>query len=156
MESILSDKIGREAVKFSKQDFPRIPKETLHEAGKPLVKKHLDILIGNSDLALQPACKTGYGCRDCAKGRCLFRSKFGSGYVPLGSFGKDQSLVSAIKHVTLNKVSPALQGLFFQGEALGVSPVERCTHCKVKLADCRICSSDAALKNIVSTINYQA
>ena len=51
-----------------------------------MVKKHLDILIGNSDLALQPACKTGYGCRDCAKGRCLFRSKFGSGYIPLGSY----------------------------------------------------------------------
>ena len=56
VESILSDKIGREAVKFSKQDFPHIPKETLHEAGKSLVKKHLDILIGNSNLALQPAC----------------------------------------------------------------------------------------------------
>ena len=117
------------------------------------MKKNLDILIGNTDLALQPACKTGYGCRDCAKGRCLFRSKFGCGYVPLGSFGEDQGLVSTIKHVALNKVSPALQGLFFQGEALGVLPVERCTHCKVKLADCRICSSDAALKNIVSTIN---
>ena len=35
VESILSDKIGREAVKFSKKDFRRIPKETLHEAGKP-------------------------------------------------------------------------------------------------------------------------
>ena len=56
VESILSDKIGREAVKFSKKDFPRISKETLHEAGKPLVKKNLDILIGNTDMALQPTC----------------------------------------------------------------------------------------------------
>merc|ERR1712240_594179 len=114
VDPILSDKIGREAVKFSKKDFPRIPKETLHEAGKPLVKKNLDILIGNTDLALQPACEIGYGCRDCAMGRCLFRSKFGCGYVPLGSFREDQGLVSAIKYVALNKVSPALQGLFFQ------------------------------------------
>ena len=76
VETILSDKIGREAVKFNKQDFPHLPKEILQEAAKPLVKKHLDILIGNSDLALQPACESGYGCMDCAKGRCLFRSKF--------------------------------------------------------------------------------
>ena len=55
VESILSDKIGREAVKFNKKNFPFIPKETLHEAGKPLVKKNL---IGNTDLALQPACET--------------------------------------------------------------------------------------------------
>ena len=65
--------------------------------------------------------------------------------MPLGSFGKDQSLVSAIKHVALNKVLPPLQGLFFPGEALGVSPVERCTHCKVRMAECCICSSETAL-----------
>ena len=145
MDSILSEKIGREAVNFNKEDFPHLPKEVLQEAAKPLAKKYLDILIGNPDLALQPACQSGFSCMDCAKGRCLFKSKFGSGYVPLGSFGKDQSLVSAIKHVALNKVSPTHQGLFFQEEALGVSPVERCTHCKVKLAECRICSSETAL-----------
>ena len=91
---------------------------------------------------------------DCAKGQCLYKSKFGSGYVPLGSFGKDQSLVSAIKHVTLNKVSPPLQGLFFQGEALGVSPVERCTHCKVRMAKCRICSSKTALLTAQEECKY--
>ena len=145
VETILSEKIGQEAVKFSKEDFPHLPKEVLQEAAKPLAKKHMNILIGNPDLGLQLACESGFGCMDCAKGRCLFKSKFGSGYVPLGSFGKDQSLVSAIKHVALNKVSPPLQGLFFQGEALRVSPVERCTHCKVNLAECRICSSETAL-----------
>ena len=40
VESILPDKIGREAVNFSKQDFPCIPKKILLEAGKPLVKKN--------------------------------------------------------------------------------------------------------------------
>ena len=58
IETILSDKIGREAVKFNKQNFSHLPKEILQEVAKPLAKKHLDILIGNSDLALQPACKT--------------------------------------------------------------------------------------------------
>ena len=86
------EKIGQEAVKFNKEDFPHILKEVLQEAAKPLAKKHLDILIGNPNLALQ----LGFGCMDCAKGQCLYKSKFGSGYVPLRSFGKDQSLVSAI------------------------------------------------------------
>ena len=57
----------------------------------------------------------------------------------------DQSLVTGIKHVALSKILPPLQGLFFQGEALGSSPVERCTHCKVRMAECRICSSETAL-----------
>ena len=80
-----------------------------------------------------------------AKGQCLYRSRFGSGYIPLGSFGKDQSLITVIKHVALCKILPPLQGLFFQGEALGASPVERCTHCKVRMAECCICSSETAL-----------
>ena len=40
VESILSDKIGREAVKFSKQDFSCLPKEILQEAGKPAGSCH--------------------------------------------------------------------------------------------------------------------
>ena len=67
---------------------------------------------------------------------------------------KDHSLVSAIKHVALNKVSPTLQGLFFQGEALGVSPVERCTHCKVRMAECQICSSETALLTVQEEDEY--
>ena len=70
---------------------------------------------------------------------------FGLGYVPLGSFGKDQSLVTGTKHIAINKILPPLQGLFFQGEALGISPVERCTHCKVRMAKCCIFSSETAL-----------
>ena len=127
------------------EDFPHLSKEILQEAAKPLARKYLDILIGNPNLSLQPVCETGFGCQDCANGRCLYTSKFGSGYVPLGSFGKDQSIVTGVKHVALSKISPPLQGLFFQGEALGSPPVERCTHCKVRMAECRICSSETAL-----------
>ena len=103
------------------------------------------MLIGNPDLALQPVCQSGFGCQDCAKGCCLYRSRFGAGYVPLGSFGKDTSITSAIKHIAHNRFSPPLQGLFFQGESLGVSPVERCTHCKVRMAEYRICSNETAI-----------
>merc|ERR1712002_849575 len=145
VEKILEEKTGRDEVKFNHEDFPHLSKKVLQEAGKSLPRKYLDLLIGNPNLALQPVCQSGYGCQDCAKGRCLYRSRFGTGYVPLGSFGKDNSHVSAIGHVALNRVSPPLQGLFFQGESLGVSPVERCTHCKLRIAECRICSIDTAI-----------
>ena len=88
------------------------------------------------------------------KESCLYRSKFGSGYIPLGSFGKDKSLVNSVKHVALNKISPPIQGLFFQGEALGVSPVARCTHCKLKLDECRICSSETAILTAAEEEEY--
>ena len=117
---------------FNKEDFPHISKAVLEEAAKPLNKKYLDVLIGNQILGLQPVCEIGFGCQDCARGHCLYRSKFGSGYVPLGSFGKDQPVVTVLKHVALTKISPPIQGLFFQGEALGVSPAERCLYCKVR------------------------
>ena len=43
------------------------------------------------------------------------------------------------------KISPNIQGLFFQGESLGVSPVERCIGCKLRISECRICSSESAI-----------
>merc|ERR1712089_65792 len=82
MDSILSEKIGQEEVVFNKEDFPHISKEILQEAAKPLARKYLDILIGYPNLALQTVCETGFGCQDCAKGRCLYRSKFGSVETP--------------------------------------------------------------------------
>ncbi len=130
---------------FNHEDLPHLSKDVLQEAAKPLPRKYLDILLGNPNLALQPVFQSGFGCQDCTKGHCLYRSRFGAGYVPLGSFGKDTSITSAIKHFALNRFSPPLQGLFFQGESLGVSPVERCTHCKVRMAECCICSSDTAI-----------
>ena len=110
VNSILVEKVGREEVMLNKEDFPHLSKEVLKEAAKPLPKKYLDVLIGNPSLALKPVCETGFGCQDCARGRCLYRSKFGSGYVPLGSFWKDQSVVTITKHVALTKVTPHLQG----------------------------------------------
>ena len=61
VENILTDKIGRDKVKFNPRDFPCLSKEVLQEAGKPLPRKYLDILIGNPDLGLQPVCITGFG-----------------------------------------------------------------------------------------------
>ena len=86
VERILDEKIGREKVKFNHDDFPHLSKDVLQEAAKPLPRKYLDILIGNPNLTLQPVCQSGFGCQDCAKGHCLYRSRFGTGYVPLGSF----------------------------------------------------------------------
>merc|ERR1712030_7211 len=88
VEKILKERIGRDEVKLNQEDFPHLSEDVLQEAVKPLPRKYLDILIGNPDLALQPVCQSGFGCQDCAKGRCLYRSRFGSGYVPLGSFEK--------------------------------------------------------------------
>ena len=62
IENILTEKIGRDEIKFNPRDFPHLSKEVLQEAGKPLPRKHLDILVGNPDLALQPVCETGFGC----------------------------------------------------------------------------------------------
>ena len=88
-----------------------------------LLRSEVDVLVGNPDLAVEPVCETGFGYGDCRKGHCLYRSRFESGYVPLGSFGKDNSLVNSVKHIALNKIFPPHQGLFLQGEILGVSPV---------------------------------
>merc|ERR1711867_387912 len=97
VDSILSGKIGRERVKLNPEDFPHLTKEELQEASKSLPKKHLDILIGNPDLGLQPVCRIGFGCQDCRKGRCLYKSRFSEGVIPLGSFSKNAAAVSSIK-----------------------------------------------------------
>merc|ERR1712239_81966 len=82
VEKILEEKTGRDEVKFNHEDFPHLSKEILQEAGKPLHRKYLDLLIGNPNLALQPVCQKEFRCEDCGKGCCLYRSRFGSGFVP--------------------------------------------------------------------------
>ena len=154
MDSILSEKIGREKVKLDPEEFPHLTKQELQEASKSLPKKHLDILIGNPDLGLQPVCRVGFGCPDCRKGRCLYKSRFSEGVVPLGSFSKNAAAISSIKHVALSRLIPPLQGLFFQGEALGISPIEGCTDCKLKISQCRICSSDTAILTAAKEEEY--
>merc|ERR1712089_88188 len=154
VDSILSEKIGREKVKLNPEDFPHLTKQELQEASKSLPKKHLDILIGNPDLGLQPVCRVRFGCPDCRKGRCIYKSRFSEGVIPLGSFSKNAAAVSSIKHVALTKVIPPLQGLFFQVEALGVSPIERCTDCKLKISQCRICSSETAILTATEEEEY--
>ena len=113
VETIVTEKIGQEEVIFNKEDFPHLSKAVLEEAAKPLNKKYLDVLIGNQNLGLQLVCETRICYQDCAQGHCVYCSKFGSGYVPLGSFGKDQPIATVLKHDTLTKASPSIQGLFF-------------------------------------------
>ena len=54
-------------------------------------------------------------------------------------------MINNVKYMALIKITLPLQGMFFQGESPGVSPMEHCTHCKVCMAECRICSSEKAL-----------
>ena len=64
---------------------------------------------------------------------------------PLGNFGsKDSTEIGSIWHIGLQKVSPALKDMFFQGEALGASPIERCTQCKLSVSKCRFCNGDSS------------
>ena len=49
-----------------------------------------------------------------------------------------------MKHMALNKLSPPLNYLFFQEEALEISPIERFSHYKFNLLKCRISSSKKA------------
>ncbi len=44
--------------------------------------------------------------------------------------------------------------MFFQGEALGVSPVERCTQCKHCVSECRLCNGDSALLTVQEEEEY--
>ena len=63
----------------------------------------------------------------------------------MGSFQEGQPLINVVRQVALTKISPVLQGMFFQGESLGVSPVERCMNCKLRISESRMCSSETAI-----------
>ena len=56
VEVILPGKKGREKLNLDPKKFPHVPVSNLKKAEKCLPRKHLDLLIGNSDLGLQPAC----------------------------------------------------------------------------------------------------
>ena len=62
VNTILTEKIGRDEVVFKNEDFPHLSKAVLEKAAKPLNKKYLDILMENPNLGLQPVCETGFGC----------------------------------------------------------------------------------------------
>ena len=143
VEKILSEKVGCDNVEFDQGDFPGVPKEILGRVGRVLPRRYIDVLIGNSHLGLQPVCSIGFGCSNCIKGRCIFRSRFGEGYVPLGSFQGDNSIINVIRHMSLTRIAPVLDVPFFQAEQLGVRPVERCTSCKLRISECRICNNDS-------------
>ena len=54
VENILTEKIGKDKIKFNSKDIPRLSKEMFQEAGKSLPRKYLDVLKGNPNMALQP------------------------------------------------------------------------------------------------------
>ena len=109
VEGILAGKKGREQLKLNPKEFPHVPVDKLKKAGKSLPRKYLDLLIGNSDLGLQPVCNVGFGCKDCQQGRCLYRSHFGHGYIPLGTFNNNKDSNTEPKRVVaLAKMSPII------------------------------------------------
>ena len=73
VNNILCNKVRRKNINLNPGDFPRLSKEDLQEAVKPLPKRYLDLLVGNEHLGLQPACGHGFGCQDCAKGHCIYK-----------------------------------------------------------------------------------
>merc|ERR1712240_920030 len=56
--------------------------------------------------------------------------------------------------MALSRLIPPLQGLFFQEEVLGISLIEQCTDCKLKISQCRICSSDTAILTAAEEEEY--
>ena len=105
--AILSDSIGREALPSGSEIFPHVSNPKKEFAKMP------DLLIGHSDLRLQPKYPNGITGKDYNLDCCCFESKFGSGLVVLGKLcGTEaptigrlmlcsilQSLSSSWKHV---------------------------------------------------------
>ena len=110
VDHILAEKIGRDQVNFNGDEFPDVSSTVLAEVGKALPKKYLDILMGNSNLGLQPVCNYGFGCQNCYRGRCLYRSRFADGYIPLGNFSNNKDVNTGLKHVVIAKLSPPISG----------------------------------------------
>ena len=118
VKDILGSNVGRSLMKFNPKDFPHIPESTLVKVGKILPKKALEILIGNPNLSLQPCCHRGFGCPDCEQDRCLYRSKFGCGWVPLGRFGSEKmSSIGSIKHIAHLSVNESRKKLVSTNES---------------------------------------
>ena len=153
---ILSVPIGQDKFPGGEKIFPNVNMRAFNA----LPEKKLDLLVGNSDLGLQPKCAQGIDCPDCAQHRCCYKSKFGLGWVLVGNtqrHGKSSlsHRINTLYRVSLCKVAPNLDSMFFQAEALGVSPVERCSSCKLEIKNCRICSSDRALLSAKEEEEYK-
>ena len=130
---ILEDTVGHGSYKAIAKRFPGVNPKVFEE----LPERKLDLLIGNANLGLQPKCGTGLGCKDCLQNLCCYSSRFSNRHVLIGSLksqdGVQASHMSNIRWIALCKVFPALEGAFFQGEALMVSPIKRCMPCKSHL-----------------------
>ena len=72
VDNILTEKVGRGKIIFNEEEVSDLPKAVIDKIAKPIPKKYVDILIGNSHLGLQPACNFGFGCKNCSMGRCIY------------------------------------------------------------------------------------
>ena len=139
VSEILEDTVGHGSYKAITNRFPNINPKVFEE----LSERKLDLLVGNPHLGLQPKCGTGSGCKDCLQNLCCYTSRFLYGHVLICSLKNQEGVwankVSSIRRIALCNV---LEGAFFQGEALGVSPIERCTSCKNRDQNFYFCSED--------------
>ena len=55
---------------------------------------------------------------------------------------------------SFNKSNSSSARTLLQGEALGVSPIDRCTDCKLRISQCRICSSETAILTAAEEEEY--
>ena len=110
-------------------------------------------------LGLQPKCRIGgFNCNDCRNNLCCYQSRFSHGHIHIGDTADKYTLANSaatISQIALCKVSPALEGSFFQGEALGASPIKRCSICKSQISGCRLCTADQALLSAKADEEYK-
>ena len=154
VDHILSEDIGHGLLKHLRKRFKHAPASVF----LALKERPLDLLLGNSALALQPKCTSGLQCKNCENGICCYESKFGDGWVLIGHDHSQDSAFSnaATIRVHATRISPILEDSFFQGEQLGVAQTPACVKCKQMLQDCRFCSSDRTLCTAQEEAEYSA
>ena len=132
---ILEEEVGHKSYRELAKMFPGVNPRVFDV----MVDCKLDLLIGNTNLSLQPKCSTGLDCKDCLVDLCCYQRRFGHGHVLISSLKcqpGDHIKQMGIRRIALCKVFPTLEGGLFQSEALGVSPIERCTSCKSHVQSC--------------------
>ena len=95
MPKILQDPVGHSSLMSHQEKFTHVPEAVF----SMMDAKNLDLLVGNTGLALQPKCTGGMKCRDCQAGLCCYESKFGEGYVLIGHVQSQESLLSNVSRL---------------------------------------------------------
>ena len=121
--------------------FPHVPEDVF----TPLVKKPVDLLIGNNFFHLHPDGGQG---RDAAGDLKALHSQFGLGWVIAGSHSLLKPVASpltlaahCIAKVNKCVVAPHLSPSFWEGDTLGVVAPKRCSKC----LSCNQCSDPALI-----------